>query len=123
MTLPDLIDRLTMSEGPSRELDWRIAEQFNIPEEWRVLPMWPPFMKGSKFEKEIPAFTASIDAAIALKDRVLPDHSWSLNSSGAANVRHPKLWEKMLTPEQNTPAIALVIATLKALAEHEEAGR
>ncbi len=132
MTLPDLIERLTKAEGPSRELDWRIAEQFNIPEEWRVLPMWPPFMKGSKFDKAIPSFTASIDAAIAFKDSVLPETA--IDHIGTDAVSSPNGYKtigwtvelingKRFQGQHQLLAIALVIAVLRALAEHKEAGR
>lgn len=68
----ELVERLDVASEGSRELDWRIAEMFAIPEPWRVaVGVWPPFVPGSKYDKEIPSFTTSLDAALALAERVL----------------------------------------------------
>lgn len=65
-----ILNRLRSAESGSRELDWRIAEYLGdieaYPEEAD-----PPFRIGSPFEKAIPAFSTSIDAALALVERIV----------------------------------------------------
>jgi len=73
MTYGDIIKRLEGAMGPDRELDWRIADALNIPSKWSDSTIWPPFMKGSAIDKEIPLFSSSIDASLALVERMLPD--------------------------------------------------
>ena len=62
LALADRVEKLT---GPDRETDWRIQEALGIGK-WPAIDIWPPFMKGSKVDKSIPAYTASIDAAMTL---------------------------------------------------------
>ncbi len=68
----ELLERVKAAHGPDRELDWRIAEHFAIPETWKHSSLWPPFMEGSKFDLSIPVFTGSIDAACAFAEKLLP---------------------------------------------------
>lgn len=72
--LKELLERVQKAEGARRTLDWHIAEAFDTPEPWPVTSgMWPPFMEGSKFDKAIPRYTSSLDACVALIEKVLPD--------------------------------------------------
>lgn len=75
-----------------------------------------------------PAFTASLDAAIALTERVLPGWSWEARRSGTGDKGQATVWNPLKAPghssEQRTfnrptTAIALVLATLKALQARE----
>jgi hypothetical protein len=77
----------------------------------------------------IPELTNSLDAAIALTERVLPG-SWWIIAKGKMTDAEPLYGAQMLfgaddvigEGEGPTPAIALVLATLRAL-EAKEAGR
>jgi hypothetical protein len=71
--LASLLEQVRSAKGADRELDWHVAdatghESFNT----TIQGMWPPFMKGSRADKAVPAYTASIDVALALVERKLP---------------------------------------------------
>ena len=69
--LTELIERLEAASEGSRPLDWLIAEELGD-EAFRLkAAAWPPFAPGSKIDKDIPAFTTSLDAIVALIDRKL----------------------------------------------------
>jgi len=79
----------------------------------------------------VPRLTASIDAAVMLTERMLPGSGASIwySSDGKSNVSVGQVgfdWGPHLTPlgsaEGPTPAIALILATLKALAAKEVEG-
>lgn len=90
-----LIEALERAEGPSRELDRAI---------WYALQ---DEMTGDPSKS--PAFTASIDAALTL---VPEGFSWAVGSDGGASVFGPG--GHMFKGLAATPAIALVIAALRA---------
>lgn len=124
-THDELLARLEAASAGSREMDWRIAEAFSIPEPWRVaIGIWPPFVPGSRYDKEIPSFTTSLDAALALAERVLPDLFWDLSCHAIISgerQHHAEVFPEVATVEQPsfsghapTPALALCIAILKA---------
>lgn len=128
-----LITRLSKLDAPDREVDAEIYIRFNIPAERAgridysngMVGWWPkdgPYVSAVT----VPAYTASVDAAIALTDRVLPGWKWYAgNWNDHAAV---------LSPDRNsdqravaaTPAIALCIAVLKghaALLRAKEASK
>lgn len=97
MDIADLITRLEKSEGPSRELDAEIGVLFDIRPDWLKQSqgeMWldkenrtirwrdarikksvgnvPAWDLYDWSESKVPSFTGSVDAAIALCERVLP---------------------------------------------------
>lgn len=144
--IADLIERLEKAEGPDREVDAEIciALQYgglnsdgasNV----RTDPDWEGDLL---FEIEgdahpeccspIPALTSSLDAAIALIERVLPGWFWragktSLFPNGWAYVSktHPSNCDRQdeaacADGRAANPAIALVLATLRALQQEEK---
>lgn len=125
--LRGLIERLEKLERPSRDADWRVEQVLVRPEAFPETALWPPFMVGSKFERSIPSYTASLDAAVALVERVLPGWSWEARKSGFGSGQ-ASVWNPMEQPQPGTtiradhkssPAIALVIATLRALSQEQ----
>lgn len=73
---PGLIERLEVAGEGSRELDWRIADLTGHPSfERKVEGLWPPFAERSRSDNAIPAYTTSLDAALALAERVLDSKS------------------------------------------------
>lgn len=70
---------------------------------------------------EPPRYTSSIDAAVALCERVLPGWKWAVrNCSGGptASVHHgsetPNVWNKTKAARSSTPALAFCAAILRA---------
>lgn len=106
-----LIARVEALTGPDREVDHAIHEATN-----------PPLRAGYRFGS-VPKYTASLDAAVALTERALPGQEWS------TGVKDGQAWGKVrvnhlhsIADEGPTPAIALILATLKALGAKEVEG-
>lgn len=125
--LSTLIERVEALTGPSRDADYRIEKAIVRPGEFPASEIWPPFMVGSKFDRSIPAYTASIDAAVALVERVLP--GWAKGFDGGPKTRiafvdqhdhDDRMFGARYTAEGPTPAIALILAALRALHAQEE---
>lgn len=108
----DLIAKLEALDGPSREVDRLIHEAFN-----------KTLKRGLRFGY-VPNYTASLDATVALVERVLPGvpiaiiDGW-LDGRAAAFVAHQgsRTIDLMKSSQGTsyTRTIALLIATLKAL--------
>lgn len=96
----DLITRLSKLEGPDREVDVEIH---------RLL-----FPKDSVFGHILPTYTASVDAAIALAERVLTGWRWRVGDSYANVWIDAKLDDMDFVGSHPVPAIALCIAILRA---------
>ena len=111
MTAPtDIIARLESATGSNFKLDWDIhrmfdpkhAERFDIP----------------------PNYTSSLDAAIALCERVLPGWAWrvtrKVNGDFSASMHGDIMRGEYAEGEhQSTPAIALTLAASRAMAAKE----
>lgn len=77
--MDDLIQRLEAAESGDRWADWLVADATSHPSfDRKVEGFWPPFMKGSRFDKDVPAYTTSLDAALALAERFLP--GWRMHA-------------------------------------------
>lgn len=130
--LSALIARLEAAEAGSRELDAEIWLRFNRPEYTggvKALEMrgWHDGRghliletdDGEEVADElyIGSATTSLDAALALAERVYPGFGWGcVQGSGercAANVT-PDGWASGVSGIASTPALALCIATLRA---------
>ena len=100
--ISELIERVKAATGPDRELDEAIRFYFDP--------------KGSRYYSENSAYTASIDAALALVERVLPEHDWILGHTNGGLTIHCQLGpdaDKMAFGD--TPALAILLALLTAL--------
>lgn len=125
MTSPDLIERLEKAEGGSRELDVAICCAVHDGPDWAKEAYFP--LKGGiglytngKGGPGLtaPCYTTSLDAALALAERVLPDARAQINTGTG--------WVRLLTADGRydygffasaraaTPALAMCIALLKA---------
>ncbi len=93
-----LIDRLSKLDGPDREVDAEVHAATN-----------PPLRVGLRFG-HIPAYTASVDAALALAERVLPGWHWQVDKCGAVL----RSGHALFSTDHSVPAIALCIAILRA---------
>lgn len=103
----ELIERLEKATGPDRELDEAIHAATN-----------KPLRAGLRWGN-IPNYTASIDAAVALTERVLPDVGWSVATNRIDRRRVARLWTGEIDDGKAhagaSPAIALCLAILKAM--------
>lgn len=108
----DLITRLSKLDAPDREVDAEIHALFHE-------TIWK-FEDGRKVFRDIPSYTASVDAAIALAERVLPSDFIDIEVnqrrhmgvlSGRAEICAPNFEAEVRAA---TPAIALLIALLRA---------
>lgn len=71
----DLLTRVRNATGPDREWDAEIASALGFPIEWKQANYTMetyPVITWSDTREPCPQFTASIDAALALVERVLP---------------------------------------------------
>ena len=97
-----LIQRLQDGDGPDRELDAELRRAF--------LPLEYPGPKT--------AYTSSLDAAVALIERELPRHSWTIRRDRermtAAFLWRQNYIRNVITVEGTSPPRALLIALLKA---------
>jgi hypothetical protein len=142
--MTDLIKRLEEAEAGSRELDALVFRRFGgpLPKEfagygveltWQADGSATMPVGEMQVRYDPPAYTASLDAALALADRVLPGwycavqpwfHANPDRTMYRAYVIQPdwSRWtpvdddwcEVVLGPSAPTPALALCIAVLKA---------
>lgn len=122
--MKDLIDRLSKLIGPDREIDGDIMQAAD-PDLWSKAYMLSQEPCGCSKELategaklRAPLYTASLDAAIALAERVLPGHRWSAGFS--RHVPHnAQIWVPSGSgyyegESDANRAIALCIAILRA---------
>ena len=134
--MSDLITRLSKLDAPDMEVDAEIDVLFFGGETvWKTsnytMEQFPASKRSSKNHicgyayERVPAYTASVDAAIALAARVLPGHRWSAGFS--RHVPHnAQIWVPSGSgyyegESDDNRAIALCIAILRAKeANHAE---
>lgn len=118
--LTELLARLDAATGPDREIDWAVfsACGFRVNDlqksRWRVwlVDNWAP----------LPPVTASIDAALALVERLLPGSFYHF-AKGRVSEREPLFGFQILfgadevigSGESNHACIAVILAALRAL--------
>ena len=114
--LTSLIEKLEKAEGPDRFLDARICWALGL-EPWAGTDEihLTHFGIGSRIDKRTPAYTSSIDAAVSLAERVLPGCRWELTTTGYKPGASLVTDVGIVGAYGSTPAIALVLATLRAL--------
>lgn len=115
----DLIAKLEAATGPSRALDYQIylaLRPTDDLEEYRKLYETDP--PAYWFWMSHQEYTASIDAAVALTERVLPDVGWSVATNRIDRRRVARLWTGEIDDGKAhagaSPAIALCLAILRA---------
>lgn len=112
-TLRALADRCEAAPGPDRELERAVTDALLGPAGLGVF-RWVPCI-------------GSLDAAVALTERLLPVSSVDLTIAKGRNRAQVHWWPAGILgvkatyaeSEAATPALALVAATLRALAEKE----
>lgn len=124
MHLSELITRLEKLTGPDKEIDfWLSARLFDPSHETDEALQADIDLVGIDGMVIDAPFTASLDAAVALTERLLP--GWTIASIGQDDRKgwHAELREGHRTSYSTvqlagapSPAIALVLATLRAYA-------
>lgn len=129
--LSALIARLEAAEVGSRELDAAVYDQLfpRLTRDGKAVAGFPgrwPFHPGSAHDEEVLPVTTSLDAALALAERVLPGWLWDVTTITTAVGGLRKPLASVVRPDQpegeeiktwgygSTPALALVIAILRA---------
>ena len=122
--LRELLDRVQKATGPDREIDkallWAVG-RFS----WRGMNYWSE--AGEMWPDRLSTFfTASIDAAVALVERVLP--GWSLQMNLSEGLTHPCVvmgrshpTNKTVAMEHFTLPLAILSAMLSAVLATTEA--
>ena len=139
--LPTLIARVERLEGPDREVDfdvWRIdgpdvqwddhgcAVDFDGDAVAFVDPGQHSrnFYLASDYEDVVPRVTASLDAVVALAERVLPGWGWSVARSTELQpygcMCAPDRTRPLIQARAPTPALALLLALLRAVQATKE---
>lgn len=116
--LEGLIERCEAAQGPDRELDLLLAQT--------LVPDVVVLRRNDDDTGNEPhtywEYTGSVDAALAFKDRLLPGHACAIGDMAFEGVPG-KPWATIWTPSGHpqwnengeTPVLALLLATLKAL--------
>ena len=101
--LEAILARIEAATGPDRELDYDIAIMV------RGQPDTDPKIRWAYFYR----YTASIDAALALTERVL-DWSWRVGNTPSGRA-FCQLGANGIEAEAATPPLAILAATVRAM--------
>lgn len=108
MTPAEILERLQSLQGPDTDVDADIWCEIFAPDAVAIDP-------GVRF----PPYTASLDAAIALVEKMLPGAKWTVSKVGFAQITLDKKTRISSDDGQDinyaNPAIALLIALFRAL--------
>ena len=115
--LSEIVRRLEEAKGPDFVSDRDILMNIDTLEDWD----W----------SDPPKYTASLDAAISLVERVLPGANASVHFDfgharppyGKARIAHHKIGDgdtEFVTDWMPTPALALLLAAMKALEKEKQ---
>ena len=99
-----------------RELEKRLEEATGGSEDLNIEILHVLHDHGG-FAREmvvVPNFTGSLDAAVALVERILPAWIWDVTSTGQAWVMHHETSEQHCA-DAKTPPVALCLALIRAL--------
>lgn len=120
--IADLLDRLRAATGPDRALDEALFERDHGRKRYRsTFEQYEP-------SEELTPYTASLDAALALVERVLPEANTLFIEKEPQTKRHSAYWEVSLQRNNvdsghwahngiaPTAPLAVLIALLTALA-------
>jgi hypothetical protein len=104
MTIPQLIERLEKAEGADTQINSDLATMWGVS---------PEGVTG-------PPYTSSIDAALSLVERVLPDvAAWDVGFAYSGGPYSARVFDvsgvEIETHHKSSHAIAILIALLKAV--------
>jgi hypothetical protein len=119
--LKELLERVEKATGPDRDIDFDLAE---LLDEFAFVPTFG--MAGNWYKRpvqyglttDVPAYTASIDAAVALVGKVLPGWSWVVGRNDT-DSEHMCIMgdspQNEFESEGSSPPLAILAAMLRAL--------
>lgn len=85
--MKDLITRIAAAAGPDRSLDVAVHEATGLP---FAMEYWSEAStEQTRNLNLVPRYTASLDAAVGLVERVLPGWDWKVAKHGTAKVSDP----------------------------------
>ncbi len=96
---PTLLDRLRAAKGPDRELDAEIAHALGQTVTYSTEIHPQPCGDDGCY---LPEWTASLDAALALAERVLPGWAWSMSYDPPETTGNPPHAFKLRAPNRAT---------------------
>jgi hypothetical protein len=144
MSNPSLLERVEAATGVDREIDADLCLRWQTPNEHYREPLRRPILMAREHQRpgllenveisgvsaySAPQYTASLDAALSLVERVLPGWDWSVHSHRHTEPSHWDAWAGVRAPPKGivsgilyeangyTPALALLAALLKATEE------
>lgn len=116
----DLITRLSKLDAPDREVDAQIDRALGLHVDvGEFSGPWTRYPEPDHYRQTTP-YTASVDAAIALAERMLPGWHWSIYDTDGVGRCNAQMERPDFTGAEDfdgtgaTPAIALLIALLRA---------
>jgi hypothetical protein len=128
--LAALLARIEQADGPDREIDAALYWHFVETNKDEMTLPWTTslFMAGDILGRPREAYTASIDAIVALIERALPALTgWALYSYGRAYLFTPESMDDPATGEDTvlathkaSPALALCAAFVRAMMAQQQ---
>lgn len=119
-SLDGLLERVKAATGPDSRLNVELATLSGW--KWNVMHGSLGYWTDPEGDQRgIPDYTSSIDAALALVGRLLPEHDWILGHTNGGLTIHCQLGpdaDKMAFGEN--PALAILAALLTALKDASE---
>lgn len=132
-TLRDLQRRVAAASGPDREIDAGVwcFERGYVLRAWNTNTVfWSKVADGMQFNgndmmRIVPRYTASLDAAVALLNRVLPGWWWALgvSMSGFSTKVGETIFHDKSEGDGCLPPLALCSALLSALISRAETAK
>lgn len=129
-----LRDRVRGLTGLAREVDVEIAEALGHKITWLArddirnanggpVIHWQAPHPYAGMREPCPPWTASLDAVVALIERVLPGQDWEVSGSNYANIYSLPfngIVARLPRMKAPTPALALLLALIEALLSQEQ---
>lgn len=114
----DIVSRLEAATGPDRQIDVLVAMLFN-PNSGLTYEDYGDGTFSFSSDAEVPAYTASLDASLALVGEKLPGWTWragNLMGSGGPQMQAFCILGASKTEHYGaTPALAVLLAIFRAL--------
>ncbi len=114
MTVQEVLTVLRSATAPSRDVDFHIAEVVSAGH-WTGRAYWRPDDDAPSQFRHADTYTASLDAALALAEHMLPKARVALQWHPEHKIAEATVGDGA-TVEAATPALAVVTALFEALA-------